>query len=340
MLGPVPTANLAFIYFSDRLADDAEAICSEVKARTQVRVLSGSAGIGVCCTGLEFMDIPAVVVLALELPNRSVREVLSGDDLLAGRGARFGIAHLDPTQAGLVSRAPDFDGSYFVGGLTSARGKSVQICTDGVATSGATGVVLSDEVGVATGMSQGCTPLGAWHRVTGGYQNLLTTLDDRPALEVLMEDAAEITGGDPRNLGDGVLVGVGLPNRDTDDSLVRNLMGVSIESGAVAIGHDCRPGDRVQFVRRDAAAARIDMQRMLDGLAKRTSGRPWAGLYFSCVARGRHLFGEPAVELEMIRDTLGEFPLVGFFGNGEICHHEVYGHTGVLALFTPPELVQ
>jgi small ligand-binding sensory domain FIST len=60
---------------------------------------------------------------------------------------------------------------------------------------------------------------------------------------------------------------------------------------------------------------------------------PRAGLYFSCVARGPNLFQEPSRELVMIRDAFGDFPLAGFFGNGEIANDRIYGYTGVLALF-------
>jgi small ligand-binding sensory domain FIST len=35
----------------------------------------------------------------------------------------------------------------------------------------------------------------------------------------------------------------------------------------------------------------------------------------------------------MIHETLGEFPLVGFFANGEIFNQRLYGYTGVLTLF-------
>ena len=35
----------------------------------------------------------------------------------------------------------------------------------------------------------------------------------------------------------------------------------------------------------------------------------------------------------MIRDALGDFPLVGFSAGGEICHDRLYTYTGVLALF-------
>ena len=39
------------------------------------------------------------------------------------------------------------------------------------------------------------------------------------------------------------------------------------------------------------------------------------------------------VEDEADTFALGDFPLVGFFANGEICNNRLYGYTGVLALF-------
>ena len=54
----------------------------------------------------------------------------------------------------------------------------------------------------------------------------------------------------------------------------------------------------------------------------------------SCIARGMALFGDTGVETGLIRETLGEFPLIGFFANGEISRDRLYGHTGVLTLFT------
>ena len=36
----------------------------------------------------------------------------------------------------------------------------------------------------------------------------------------------------------------------------------------------------------------------------------------------------------MVREALGEAPLIGFFAGGEIARHHLYGYTGVLAVFT------
>ena len=58
-----------------------------------------------------------------------------------------------------------------------------------------------------------------------------------------------------------------------------------------------------------------------------------SGFDFTCVARGSNLFGAGSTELRLIQRSLGEVPLAGFFGNGEISHDRLYGYTGVLALF-------
>jgi len=74
------------------------------------------------------------------------------------------------------------------------------------------------------------------------------------------------------------------------------------------------------------------LSRMLGSLQE-AAPRPRGALYFSCVARGEHMFGSRGAELGLIQRSLGEVPLVGFFCNGEICHDRLYGYTGVLTLF-------
>ena len=58
-----------------------------------------------------------------------------------------------------------------------------------------------------------------------------------------------------------------------------------------------------------------------------------AGAEVSLVARGPHLFGTESREMMIICDELGDLPLTGFYGNGEICNDRFYGYTGVLTLF-------
>jgi len=72
---------------------------------------------------------------------------------------------------------------------------------------------------------------------------------------------------------------------------------------------------------------------MLDNMAKRLKQSPKGGIYISCLGRGREQFGNDSEEIKMIHQTLGDFPLTGFFANGEIHHNKLYGYTGVLTLF-------
>ena len=124
-----------------------------------------------------------------------------------------------------------------------------------------------------------------------------------------------------------------IPSSDTGDYLVRNLVGIDPEQNLVAIGDFVEEGTSIMFCKRDGDTARDDMQRMLADLGQRATTPIKGGVYYTCLGRGRYQFGEDSEELKMIRDELGDFPLVGFFANGEISHHRLYGYTGVLTLF-------
>ena len=58
-----------------------------------------------------------------------------------------------------------------------------------------------------------------------------------------------------------------------------------------------------------------------------------SALYVSCLGRSEQMFGARGAELALIREHLGEIPLVGFFANGEIARSQVHSYTGVLTLF-------
>src|SRR5947209_1063250 len=110
-------------------------------------------------------------------------------------------------------------------------------------------------------------------------------------------------------------------------------MAIHVGHQWLAVSQDVAAGARVLFCRRDTPSALADLKRMLDGLRRRAGGTPRAGLYFSCVGRGPSLFGPDSAELRIVREALGDFPLVGFFGNGEISSDRLYGYTAVLTLF-------
>ncbi len=91
------------------------------------------------------------------------------------------------------------------------------------------------------------------------------------------------------------------------------------------------------FVFRDAQRAREDLEQMLARQARNLRGSsPQFGIYFNCCARGSTLYQIPGIDTAYIRQSLGDFPLIGFFGNFEMGPlgnaNRLLTYTGVLVL--------
>jgi small ligand-binding sensory domain FIST len=351
-VGPIPAgANLGFAYLSDRLAPAAAEILAHLKEATGVREWVGTVGVGVLATGIEYFDEPALAVMLAVLPEGEFK-VFSGRSRPPPLGARtssgaeaahFAIVHGDPHTDDIPELIEDMSAKvasgYLVGGLSSSRQTTFQIANE-VLQGGLSGVVLSSAIDVATRLTQGCSPLrqGAdrvpiRHVVTEGERNIIAALDGRPALDVLTEDLGEVAARDLRRAAQAIHAGLPVTGSDTGDYLVRNLVGIDPQHKLIAIGGPVERGMPILFCRRDRAAAHADLLRMLDSIRADFDAPPKGGLYFSCLGRGEHMFGRRSAELGTVRDRLGEFPLVGFFCNGEISHDRLYGYTGVLTLF-------
>ena len=343
---PPQGANLGLVYTTDVLADHLGDMIEELRATTGIRDWLGTVGTGVSACGLELHDRPAVVLLVGALPADAFRVFGPVTDGLGGFETRhgswiaqrtpyFGIVHGDPRTAGLpelLANLSAASGSFLVGGLSASRGEMWQVAGE-VGQGGLSGALFAPELQVVTGLSQGCTPIGPRRVVSDAESNVIKTIDGRPATEVFIDDIGELLARDLRRIGGYIYVAFPITESDTGDYLVRNLTGVDVDKGWLAVGHLVAAGDPIQFCRRDHKAAVKDLERMLADVKRRTNSPPRAGLYYACVARGPNLFGSDSEELRLVRDELGEFPLVGFFANGEISHDRLYGYTGVLALF-------
>ena len=348
---PPPGANLGFLYVSDRLGGPAEAVLDRLRGETGVQDWIGSVGVGVLASGVEYFDEPAVSVMLAALPagefqvfSGKLRPPPLGSRTASGaEAAHFAIVHGDPETDDMPELIEDMSAKvasgYLVGGLSSARSATFQIAND-VLRGGLSGAVLSSRIELATRHTQGCSPLrrgpGATpvrHEVTEGERNIIVALDGRPALDVLRAELEGEAGGDFRRAAQSIHVGLPVSGSDTGDYLVRNLIGIDPKHKAIAIGAYVEPGMQVMFCRRDGESAREDLGRMLEAIAGQLDGPPKGGLYYACVGRGEHMFGRRSAELGIIRARLGDFPLAGFFCNGEISHDRLYGYTGVLTLF-------
>ncbi len=340
-LGDVSTHNLGFVYATDPLAPRFDELAALLQAETAIDTWVGTVGLGICASGSEYFHEPAISILTCQFASDSYRllPVVSDASRLSPQLDRsfmagLGIVHGDPRAPAtmdLVAALAHDTGAFLVGGLTSADSQFPQFAGT-LGEGGVSGVLIGGRVRVAVGLTQGCSPIGPAHVVGQCQDNVLVTLDNQPAYELLLEDLGVAEGSDPRPWLSNVHAAVMVSGSDTGDYLVRNLIGLDPEQGLVAIADVVEPGSRVMFVRRDAKSAARDLARMLSDLKGRAP-QPKAGLYYSCLARGPSLFDEPSHELRAIADVFGDIAIAGFFGNGEISNDRIYGYTGVLTLF-------
>lgn len=348
-IGDIPEeTNLGFIYATDALADELEHILHLLQQATGIQHWTGTLGISICARDKELYDQPALAIMLCDFPEDSFKVIPSEiSDVtpyltehkhwIQQNLATFGIIHGDPTNPStpelMENLSAGLGEGFFVGGLTSSQTLNLQVA-DEVVSGGISGILFASRNTVAAGHTQGCSPIGPIRVITEARGNVITEIDQQRALKVLKEDVGEILSRDLNRLGGYVFVGLPLKGSDTGDYMIRNLIGIDAGKEIIAIGDVVEPGDTLMFCHRDGNSARDDMMQMLEKLKRQCAGRqPKGAVYYSCMGRGRHQFGENSEELKMITEVIGEVPLVGFFANGEIFHNRLYGFTGVLNLF-------
>lgn len=348
-IGDIPDeATLGFLYITDALSREFEHIHQLLEQGTRIPHWIGTVGVAICATEREIYDQPAMVVMIADIPTSQYRVIptltsdvesfqVSNENWLAKQASSFGIVHADPSNPAAPSLidllANALPNSFFVGGLTSSQSHHYQLA-DTIDLNGISGVLFSDDTDVLVDHTQGCSPIGPVRHIEQCHRNIIGSIDGVTALDALKQDVGEVLARDLNRIAGYVFAGLPIPHSDTGDYLVRNLIGIDANQGLVAIGELVESGNPIMFCRRDGNTAVADMQAMLERLRKRCSGQnPRGGLYISCLGRGRNQFGEDSEELKLINETLGDFPLVGFFANGELYHNRLYGYTGVLTLF-------
>jgi len=234
-----------------------------------------------------------------------------------------------------------------IGGLASGAsgpGESALWAQGELYRDGVVGVALSGVVRVDTLVAQGCRPVGEPLFVTRAHQNVILALDGQRPAEVVRAMVDAMSDADRRLVLQGLYVGLVTQPDQTSygrgDFLIRNVVGVSPDTGSIAVGALVHPHQVVQFHLHDADSSRQDLREHLTRYATTQGATTAAGaLVFSCLGRGVRLYGAPNHDSDAIREVLGDIPLAGFFGNGEIGPVAgsrttyLHGFTSAIALF-------
>ncbi len=384
---------LGLLYITDHYAAQAQDILEFLGGELpEITDWAGTVGVGIASNNVEYFDEPALAVMLCGLPSDQYRVFSGVSPLPPASASHFkahtALVHADagtPDVAELIDELAQRTGSgYVFGGLASSRGNSVQFAlsgngnvkgqgaASGVFRGGLSGVAFAQGAALMSRVTQGCQPIAGEHEITACDGNVVTGLDGKGALDVMLADLG-VSLAKPRDALEKVrttLVGLrsagtGLqdgrvqrPGQFGADVVVRHIIGLDPARKGIAVADAPTVGMKLAFCERNAAAARADLIRVCAEIreelepqeltlevasalsaseadsAPHPARRIAGAIYVSCAGRGGPHFGAPSAELQIVRRALGDVPLVGFFAGGEIARHHLYGYTGVLTVFT------
>ena len=337
--------DLAVVFFSTHHARAADALRRTVQERLAPRCLLGCVAESVIGNNREVEQAPAVSLWAsrwkkgvgmdpfhLVLERTADGPSLFGwpDELSGADGKQSAVLLLGdpftfPIDLFLRRVNDEARGVRVLGGMASgirAAGQCRLLFDDGVKDQGAAGVLLRGPLGLRSIVSQGCRPIGRHLVITRAKDNLILELGGKTPLAQLQELWPTLTAEEQGLFRQGLHIGRVLNEYGGDfqrgDFLVRNVLDLKRDTGALAITDRVRAGQTVQFHVRDAATADEDLHALLRLDLSAHEKKPAGALLFSCNGRGTRLFAEPNHDAGVLRAEAGDIPLAGFFAQGEL----------------------
>ncbi len=365
-LGEDSVPHFAVLFISSRYRTALKPLVGQLRNALGKPFLLGCTGGGVLGEDVEVESSPAMALAAAYLPRVELHPfTVSLEDLDESQEPGFWIEKLgatpaedpvgillpDPFSCDVMALLNSLNSAYpkmpLIGGLASSAdttGGTALFYNQEVLQEGAVGVLLTGDIQLRTIVSQGCRPIGRPYIITKAQENVIFELAGVPAVEALRQLLVALSASDRALAQRALFLGV-VMNEHKDrfrrgDFVVRNLVGLDPSSGAIAIGDRVQVGQTVQFQLRDAETSREDLQQLLTDHAELLKMSPSVGaLLFSCLGRGRDLYGEPHYDIRTIQAAIGHRPIAGFFCNGEIGpiggRNFLHGFTSSLGLFSP-----
>src|SRR5262245_29955965 len=253
--------DLAAVFVTAPHVGVLEDIASAVRSLLRPRALIGASAVSVLAGSHEAEEKSAISVFAarwrreVSVPLAPVRldDFIDIDTWVeaapfahAEKGSTlllladpFSVLVRDVLRA-LASRRPDIP---VIGGLASAAqgpGGNRLVLDGEVVATGAVGVLVDPSAHIGTIVSQGCRPIGAPLIVTKSERNILYEIGGERALDRLLESVRALPPEDLALASNGLHLGRAVDESKADfgrgDFVIRNVIGVDKEVGAVAVG--------------------------------------------------------------------------------------------------------
>jgi len=357
------TPDLVFVFVSPHHLSAMPWLAGRLSKEFGHAPVVGNMAAGVIGSGHELEEGAALAVAAAHLPGVTVNpffleaaEVPPPGTPTAGWDARLGlgggeapnfVVMPDPFTTRPTDLVEALDGAYpdstIVGGVTSGAAKagdSRLLCGNEVHEGGVVGVALTGNITMDAVVAQGCRPVGSPMFVTRGSGNVIAELDGRPTAQTLQGLYDRLPNKQQQQLRDGLQLGLGMTaEREVythGDFLIRDVIGLDARTGSMAVGAPIKTGQVVQFHVRDAQTSADDLDALL-AEACQSEDAPAGALLFSCLGRGKGLYGDGDHDSSVFAKHAPSSPVAGFFCGGEIGpvggQTHVHGYTSVFAVF-------
>jgi small ligand-binding sensory domain FIST len=287
--GYAANPTLGLLYVTDHYAGAAQEILDHLGAELPtVTDWSGTVGVGIASSNVEYFDEPALAVMLCAVPSDRYRVFSGVAPLPASFRAHTALVHADattPELGELITEMADRTATgYLFGGLASSRSDVVQFAVagngnlsghgkaGGVFRGGLSGVAFTGDVPLLSRVTQGCQPVAPARTITSAEGNVVLELDGESALDVLLEDL-HVTLEQPQaaiaalrhTLAGLTQAGGDVVNRSGhfgNDVVVRHIIGLDPNRRGVAIAERVDEGMKLAFCRRNVEAARADLVRI------------------------------------------------------------------------------
>jgi small ligand-binding sensory domain FIST len=335
--------DLAIVFASSAYGQSIEELPQILRSLLGDCLLFGCNATGLIGGGIEEEEEPGIAILCGRLPDATQStlhlEQATLPPLTASREHWWRKLEIGPESSPsfvLLADAATFDaescarsldraypGATVIGALSTgsrAPGAARLLANDGLQSAGAMLLALTGNVVIDPVLAQGCKPIGDPLFVTACDGNLISELDGRRPKELLTALFTQLDEADRSGFGDSLCIGFALPGPrqsvGAGDFLIRNVLGLDPDTGALWVGARIAPNAVVQFHLREGGIAAQELEsRLGESLAARPP--PEAALLFACAGRGRHLFGVTGHDSGTLRRRI-DIPVAGMFSAGEI----------------------
>lgn len=356
--------DLAVVFISAEHAAHFDALPALLQREFENVFIFGCCGGGVIGGGREIEDRPAVAITGAVLPGVRLKgthldaaqvppvyaEARAWEDALritASQQPSF-LMLADPFSFEAETYIKGMDRIYplapKIGGLASgarAVGGTALYLGNQVYHSGCITLALTGNIDIDMVVSQGCRPIGDPMFVTSAHENLVRELDGRSPRDLLSDLFERLPASDrdlfSQSLHMGMAMRTDAGEVTSGDFLVRGILGMDPQTGALWVSANVPPNSVVQFHLRDAATSAMDLERALTTYKASHLVAPDAGvLLFSCQGRGIGLYGQADHDSNAFRRLVADLPIGGFFCEGEIgpIHNATFlhGYTSAFAV--------